>query len=369
MSFLKREFGILFALLLLIYLTLGRSMGVHLLLFPQDKVFTGALILVMVLCIFTIVKHANWLAMRFGEPYGTLILTLSVISIEVVLIVMTMLVTKDAKLARDTMYAVLMITMNAFIGLSLIVGGVKHQTQLYNGQGANAYLAVLVPLAVIILMLPNFTLSTNHGTFSHGQSILMIGICVFFYVSFLIIQTVTQRNHFVLTQDAPEIQQVDGQVVIQPKAPIVYHLLFLLMGLVVMILLSKYLASFLDYSIRQAHLPVALGGVIIALLVLLPEGVSAIQAAYHNRLQRSVNLCMGSAVATICLTVPAVLLVGLCMHIPVVLGLNDKNMLLLILTLLLSSITFTPPRTNSLNGMAHFIVFIVYFALIFDVRF
>ncbi|MDA7742386.1 calcium:proton antiporter [Francisellaceae bacterium] len=363
MKVLKNEFGILLSILLFIFLFISNSTTPNTVGFPQDLIWTCAIAFIMMLCIFNIVKHADWLAERFGEPYGTLILTLSVISIEVILIVMTMIISKDSALARDTMYAVLMITMNAFIGISLIAGGIKHRTQLYNGQGANAYLAVLVPLAVISLILPNFTQSSELGTFSSVQATVVIACCVLFYASFLVIQTVTHKKHFI---PCDEVHDDKSEVTIFSKKSTIYHVTFLIIGLIVMILLSKYLAAFLDHGMTKANLPVAFGGVIIALLVLMPEGVSAVKAARENQLQRSVNLCMGSAVATICLTVPAVLIVGMVMNIPVILGLNNTNMVLLGLTLLISSITFTPTRTNSLNGMAHFIIFLIFFVLIFN---
>ncbi|MFZ9035494.1 MAG: calcium:proton antiporter [Francisellaceae bacterium] len=316
---------------------------------------------VMLICSFNVVKQADWLAERFGEPYGTLILTLAVISIEVALIITVMLAGKgEPTLARDTMFAVIMIAINGFAGLSLLTGGIKHYTQMYNIEGASAYLAVLIPLATICLILPNYTVSTTLSTLSNFQSVIVIIICVALYATFLVKQTITHKDYFQFSIDREEDPH-------HPEGRISYHVICLLAGLMVMILLSKYLAAYLQHNIEDAGLPRPLVGFIIAMLVLMPEGVSAIQSAYKNRLQRSINLCMGSALATICLTVPSVLIISLFIGQPLILGLQSSSLLLLVLTFFSSVITFSTRRTSVLNGVVHLSIFMVYFVLIFDV--
>lgn len=362
--FVIKECGLITAIL---FLLLINSAFVH----REKTVYshTGTLVvtfiifLIMLICAFNVVKHADRLAEIFGEPYGTLILTLAVISIEVSLIITMMLTGKsDAKLARDTMFAVIMIAVNGFAGLSLLVGGIKHNRQMYNVEGASAYLAVLISLATFCLILPNFTLSTAVGTLSTGQSVLLILVCSILYLSFLIKQTMTHRDYF---QFSP---RYDENIKKQASSihSVYYHILLLIIGMIVIITLSKTLAFFLEQSIETAGLPVKLGGFVIALLVLMPEGFSAIQAAYNNQLQRSINLCMGSGVATICLTVPAVLIISLMLRHTLVLGLTPTAMVILILTFFISLITFSVRRTSVLNGMVLLSIFLVYFILIFD---
>ncbi len=327
---------------------------------------TFFIFVVMLICAFNVVHHADWLAEKFGEPYGTLILTLAVISIEVSLIVTMMLIGKgDPTLARDTMFAVIMIAINGFAGLSLLTGGIKHKRQLYNIEGASAYIAVLIPLITLTLILPNYTQTTSAGTFSLGQSIIIIIVCIMLYATFLVKQTITHKDYFQFSLERSEEEKKED--VKHPTGKVFYHTLLLLAGLIVMILLSKNLATFLEFSVQEAGLPNKLAGFIIALLVLTPEGVSAIQAAYKNQLQRSINLCMGSAVATICLTVPSVLTIGLLLNQKLILGLNPTAVVLMALTFFISLITFTSRRTSVLNGMVLLSVFVVYFALIFDI--
>lgn len=364
---IKLEYGLLFPLVLFLVLNFAFSS-----LIPQQISHASAIsvtfliFIIMLSCAFNVVRHADWLAEKFGEPYGTLILTLAVISIEVVLIVTMMLIGKgDPTLARDTMFAVIMIAINGFAGFSLLTGGIKHRTQMYNIEGASAYLAVLIPLITLCLILPNYTTATSVGTFDLAQSIIVIIVCIILYGTFLIKQTITHRDYFKFSLDRSEEEK--QQELQSPIGSAFYHISMLVVGLIIMIALSKNLAEFLEFSIQEAGLPSKLGGFIIALLVLAPEGVSAIQAAYKNQLQRSINLCMGSAVATICLTVPSVLTISLFINQKLILGLNATAVVLIVLTFFISLVTFTSRRTSVLNGMVLLSVFAVYFALIFDV--
>ena len=364
---IKLEYGlllpfVLFLLLNFIFSSLAPQQISH----ASAISITFVIFIIMLVCAFNVVRHADFLAERFGEPYGTLILTLAVISIEVVLIVTMMLIGKgDPTLARDTMFAVIMIAINGFAGFSLLAGGIKHRTQMYNIEGASAYLAVLIPLITLCLILPNYTIATGTGTFNLIQSIVVIIVCVILYGTFLIKQTITHRDYFKFSLDrSKEEKQQDMH---NPMGSVFYHASMLVVGLVIMIALSKNLAEFLEFSIQEAGLPSKLGGFVIAILVLAPEGVSAIQAAYKNQLQRSINLCMGSAVATICLTVPSVLTISLLIGQKLILGLNTTAIVLIVLTFFISLVTFTSRRTSILNGMVLLSVFVVYFALIFDI--
>jgi len=326
---------------------------------------------VMMWAAFGVVRHADALAEILGEPYGTLILTISVIGIEVSLIAAIML-TGDANptLARDTMLAVLMIVLNGLVGGALLIGGLIHREQDYNLRGARAFISVLVPLAVFALILPKYTVSTADPTFSTGQAFFFALLTVLLYSVFLAIQTGRHRGFFL--QEAPsngdqvEDATPDSGHGHGPVRSLPYHAILLVLTLLPIVLLSKRMAKLVDFGIFEFGAPAALGGVIIALLVLTPEGIAAMSAARANQLQRSVNLLLGSALSTIGLTIPAVLAISLLTGQTVVLGLEGAPMLLLVLTLLLSSITFGGVRTNLLQGAVHLVVFLAYLVLVFD---
>jgi Ca2+:H+ antiporter len=325
---------------------------------------------VMLWCAFGVVRHADCLAELLGEPYGTLILTIAVISIEVSLIAAIMLTgNANPTLARDTMLAVIMIVLNGMVGISLLIGGLKHGEQAFNLQGARAFLAVILPLATMSLILPRFTTSTSDPTLDRHQEFLFAIITVALYATFLAIQTRRHSGFFVqpgsdVTADAGD----DGgqkHADLNPRS-IPYHAVFLVLTMLPIVLLSKKLAVLVDHGTATLGAPAALGGVLVAILVLTPEGLAAFHAALDNKLQRSVNICLGSALATIGLTIPAVLTIDLVTGLHVVLGLEPTEIVLLVLTLLLSMLTFGGVRTNVLQGAVHLVVFLVYLVLIFD---
>lgn len=323
---------------------------------------------VMLWTSFHVVRHADTLADILGEPYGTLILTLAVIVIEVSLIASIMLIGDAAPtLARDTMLAALMVVLNGLVGGALLIGGLVHREQDYNLRGARAFISVLIPLAVFSLVLPVFTVSTEAPTFSPGQAFFFAFLTALLYGVFLAIQTGRHKAYFL------EETQNDDMVPTgtfhgnrsAPARSIAYHAVFLILTLLPIVLLSKDMARFVDYGTSKVGIPPALGGVIVAILVLTPEGIAALKAAYANYLQRSINLLLGAALSTIGLTVPAVLGVGLVTGQAVILGLDEVQIVLLMLTLLLSSITFGGVRTNLLQGAVHLVIFLAYLLLVF----
>ncbi len=309
-----------------------------------------------------VVHHADCLAAQLGEPYGTLILTLSVISIEVLMIAALMLGGNDnPTLARDTMFAVIMIVLNGMVGLTLLLGALRHHEQSYNLQGANAYLSVIIPLALLTLLLPNLTVSTSTPTLTAFQSVFLIFICVALYGTFLAIQTVRHRGYF--TEDSDDGDGSDHGALGLRSVP--FHGALLLAYLVPVVLLAKKLAVPIDHGIEVLALPAALGGFVVAALVLMPEAVGAVRAAVANRLQRAVNIFLGSVMATIGLTVPAVLAISLVTGKTVALGLQGADILMLAVTLMVAMVTFSARRTNVLQGVVHLTLFCAYLMLIF----
>jgi Ca2+:H+ antiporter len=317
---------------------------------------------------FAVVHHAESLARRLGEPLGTLVLTLSVIGIEVTMISAVML-TGEGKpaLARDAMFGVTMIVLNGMIGLSLLLGGLRHREQEYNLQGANSFLSLIVPLTVLGLVLPNFTNASAGPTLSAFQSVFLVVMSIGIYSLFLIIQNWRHREYFVkpalveIKAAAASAQQSHGEPI-----SLTYHAVLLLMYLLPIVVLAEEIAIPIDHGIAVLHAPLALGGFLVAALILSPESLSATRAALSNDLQRAINILLGSVLASIGLTIPAVLTIGLVTGKSVILGLDPADSLLLVLTLAVSALTFTSNRTNVLLGAVHLLLFLAYLMLIFE---
>jgi Ca2+:H+ antiporter len=310
------------------------------------------LLIVILLSAFAIVRHAECLALKLGEPVGTLILTLSVIGIEVMMISASMATGKGSPtLARDAMFSVVMIVLNGLVGLSLVLGALRFREQSYNLQGAGVYLAMIASLAVLGLVLPNFTLATAGPTLSTTQGILLGLMSVGLYATFLFGQTTRHREYFLDLNPAgePAAENEHAGLVLRS---VPFHAALLLCYLVPLVLLSKKLAIPIDHGIRVLGAP--------------PEAFSALRAAMENKLQRSVNLLLGSVLATIGLTIPSVFAIGALSGKSVVLGLNAADSTLLALTLAISFITFTSRRTNVIFGAVHLVLFFAYLIMIFD---
>jgi Ca2+:H+ antiporter len=315
----------------------------------------------ILLSAFAVVRHAEVLAARLGEPLGTLILTLAVTGMEVMMIAAVMYSGKNAAFARDAMFAVVMIVMNGMIGLSLVMGGLRHHEQSYNLQGANAFLAVIVPLAVLCLVLPNFTATTPGPTYSAMQSVFLVVMSVALYGVFLAIQNLRHRDYFIAPGASGK-----GEVHVEGFRSVPWHSGLLVAHLLPVIVLAKQFAVPINYGIHELSAPAALGGLLVSMLVLFPESVGAVRATLANELQRSVNILLGSVLATISLTIPAVLVIGLVTGQEIVLGLGAPEMVLLVLTLAVSTLTFASARTNVLLGAVHLLLFLTYLMMVFD---
>jgi len=309
-----------------------------------------------------VVRHADCLAVKLGEPYGTLVLTLSAIAIEVAMISTAMLHgANNPSLARDAMFGVVMIALGGLMGAALLVGGLRHREQHYNLQGVNSYLNVIMTLAVLGLVFPTFTTSTRGPTFSAPQLIFLAVMSLVIYGIFLLIQTVRHRQHFVDAGDAV----IDAHHSLRMRST-GFHATMLILYLLGVVLLAEKFAIPLDNSIERLGVPQAFGGAVIAALVLAPEGIGAIAAAVRNQLQRSVNILLGSVLATIGLTIPAVVIIGFVAKRSITLGLEGANLPLLVLTLGVSVVTFGSGKTNVLQGCVHLLLFAVFLLLIFS---
>jgi Ca2+:H+ antiporter len=328
------------------------------------------LFFVIVWVAFGVVHEAEELASMLGEPVGTLVLTLSIVIIEVVLISAVMLGAGDtATLARDTMFAVLMIVLNGVVGLGLLIGGMRHHEQAFNLHGASAYLAVIIPLATIALVLPSFTSSTPDGSLTPVQATSFSILTIALYGMFLWLQTGRHKGYFIAPKATSDLNEPEAPPPPPRKASkgeMALHVALLLINILPIVILSKSLAKVLDYGIAATGAPHSLGGIIIAMLVFTPEGISALGAIRRDQLTRAINLCLGGAASTVGLTVPAVLAIGLLTGKPVVLGLPPASIVLLTATLVLSGLTFSGWRTTMLEGAVHLSMFAVFLVLVFS---
>ncbi|HSS69614.1 MAG TPA: calcium:proton antiporter [Casimicrobiaceae bacterium] len=313
----------------------------------------------------TVVANADELAVLLGEPYGTLILTLSVGSIEIMTIA-TVMLTGEANptLARDTMFSVVMIVMSGLVGLALLLGGLRHHEQGYNFPGVNAYLSLIVVLSTLGMILPNYTTTTLGATLSRGQESFLVAMCLSLYAVFLTIQTTRHRSYFAEVAPTPEsTPHVSSGV--SHRMTVARHAALMIVFLGATILLAEKLAVTLNTGLETFGLPPALGALLVAILVLVPEGVGAIGAALANQVQRSMNILLGSVLATLAMTIPAVIFVAMAGHTTLELGLTGDGQVMLLLILVTSMLTFGGGRTNVLQGTVHLGIFFAYLLLIF----
>jgi Ca2+:H+ antiporter len=338
-------------------------------------IFAGAVLLagglgagggIMVVCIaiglagsvFAAVHHAEGVAHRVGEPFGTLVLALAVTLIEVALIVSMMAAGGEeaAALARDTVFAAVMIILNGIIGLCLLSGGFMNREQSFSPEGMSAALVALATIVFMTLVFPSYTVTTPGPFYSPSQLILIAVVTLVIYGAFIFTQTVTHRDFF-LSDGAEE----SAQHATRPSNVVVAaNSVLLLICLAAVVLLAKKLAPSMEAAVASVGAPNAAVGVIIAAIVLLPEGVAAVRASRSNRLQSSLNLALGSALASIGLTIPAVSFLSLYMHTQLALGIDAKSTLLLVLSLFTASMVLRTGRTIILHGIVLLTIFVVY---------
>jgi Ca2+:H+ antiporter len=314
-----------------------------------------------------IVRHADELAHRLGEPAGTLLLTLAITGLEVAMVAFVMSTGTDKPtLARDTMFAVVMLVLNGFLGLALLLGGLRHHEQRYNLQSANAFLVMILPLTVLGLVLPSFTHATPGQTLSTFQMVFLSVMSVGIYIVFLFVQNRRHRGFFMAPDEAEPVPSEPAQHPTHSAHSSLYHGVMLACYGLPLVLLAKQMAAPLDAIVLKLGAPPALGGFIMALLVLTPESIAAIRASLANRLQRSVNILLGSVLASIGLTIPLVITVSLVTGRSLVLGIDAVDIVMLVLTLMTSMLTFSLPRTNVLLGCVHLLLFGAYLMLMFE---
>jgi Ca2+:H+ antiporter len=348
-----------FPVLAALFFAVATAAGVGFTRTPAGLVFAIVLLVILFGTVFAAVHHAEVIAHRVGEPFGTLLLTLSVTVIEVAMIE-TMLLSGTASpaLARDTVFAVVMIVCNGLVGVCILTGGLRFREQEFQVTGANLYLSVLVVLATITLIMPNYTIATPGPVYSPPQLAFVSVVTIVLYAVFLYIQTVRHRDYFI--QDAGD----NGHAATVSAKALALSVVLLLLSLVSVVLLAKKFSDVVDAGAALIGAPPAFAGVMVALLILMPEGVAAVAAAERNDLQKSLNLALGSSLATIGLTVPAVAAVNIGLAKPLLLGLEGRDTVLLVTTIVLSMLTFGTGRTNILFGFVHVLMFAVFVFLV-----
>ncbi len=312
------------------------------------------------------VHHAEVVAHRVGEPFGSLVLAVAVTVIEVALIVTLMLDggDKSATLARDTVFAAVMITVNGILGLSLLVGSLRHGTAVFNSEGTGAALATVATLATLSLVLPTFTTSKPGPEFSTVQLTFAAVSSLILYALFVATQTIRHRDYFlpIVKQNEPASPEQEHAEAPSTRTALI-SLGLLGLALVGVVGLAKGVSPTIESGVDAAGLPHSVVGVIIALLVLLPETIAAVRASRRNQVQTSMNLALGSAMASIGLTIPAVALASLWLPGPLVLGLGNTHMVLLALTMVVGALTVVPGRATPLQGGVHLVLLAAYLEL------
>lgn len=323
----------------------------------SSPIVTGIILIGVVLAT---VHHAEIVAHKVGEPFGTLILALAVTVIESGLIVSLMLANREAALtlARDTVFATGMIILNLLLGLCLLAASVRRRQVRFTRTGATAALGALATLMVLTLILPNYTTSLAGPVYTAAQLAFISVFLLVLYITFVFVQTVRNRDYFLPSGD----QQSEPEAHAPPPSnrQAAFSFAFLLIGLVAVVLMAKSLSPAIEALVAAAGAPRAVVGIVIAAIVLLPESVAAVRAARVNRLQTSLNLALGSALATIGLTIPVVAMVSFMLGLPLVLGLDEKSVLLLALSLFVAALSLARGRVTVLHGAVHLVIFAAY---------
>jgi Ca2+:H+ antiporter len=317
--------------------------------------------LMLVATVFASVHHAEVVALRIGEPFGSIVLAMAVTVIEVGLIVSIMLAggRGSAELARDTVFATIMIVLNGIVGLCLLAGGARHREQTFTTDSATAALSVLSTLAIVTLVVPEFTTTAPGPVYAPVQQLGIGFVSIVLYAVFLFVQTVRHREYFL----PAETDTTAGLATAPSRRIALTSLVLLVLSLLMVVLLAKTLSGPLERAVAATQLPMSFVGVIVAGIVLLPEAIAAMKAARANHLQISLNLALGSALATTALTIPIVGAVALYLTRPLVLGLDPTSMVLLLLTLFISTITLATGRTTILQGAVHVAIFVIFLLL------
>jgi Ca2+:H+ antiporter len=309
----------------------------------------------------SVAHHAEMLAEKFGEPYGTLILTMSAVIVEIVIIVIMMMHAHNPELARDTIYSAVMLDINGLLGLAAIIGGLKYGEQPYNVDSSNSYLSMLLVAIGIAMVLPEFLEPQYHQRFMMFNVVVFI----FLYIIFTRVQLMSHKYFFEYKAEQKEACIENGDCHPHEEINAWYHAFNLVISIVVIGVLAEILSVFMGNTLETFGLPLAIGAVGVAVISAAPELITAVRAAVDNRMQTVINIALGASLATVLLTIPAVIVVSYLLEMELNLSLTPIQTMMISLTLLVSMVNFNDGETNVLEGFLHFILFVVFVFLLF----
>lgn len=320
----------------------------------------GILFAVIIYTAMSVAHHAEMLAEKFGEPYGTLILTISAVIVEIVIIAIMMMHENNPVLARDTIYAALMLDINGLLGIAAIIGGIKYGEQPYNVDSSNSYLSMLLVAIGIAMVLPHFIDTQHHTMF------MLFNVITFtlLYIVFTRIQ-LTSHKYFFEYEVQEEMCEQEESCHTHHEIDARYHSINLVLSIIVIGALAEVLSVFMGNTLATFGLPLAIGAVGVAVISAAPELITAVRAAVDNRMQTVINIALGASLATVLLTIPAVIVVTQINGMELDLSLSPLQGVMIGLTLLVSIVNFNDGETNVLEGFLHFILFIVFVFLLF----
>jgi len=321
----------------------------------------GILFVVIIYAAMSVAHHAEMLAEKFGEPYGTLILTMSAVIVEIVIIVIMMMHAHNPELARDTIYSAVMLDINGLLGVAAIIGGLKHGEQPYNVDSSNSYLSMLLVAIGIAMVLPEFLEPQYHMRFMMFNVVVFI----FLYIIFTRVQLKSHKYFFEYKAEQKEACIESGECHPHEEINAWYHAFNLVVSIIVIGVLAEILSVFMGNTLETFGLPLAIGAVGVAVISAAPELITAVRAAVDNRMQTVINIALGASLATVLLTIPAVIVVSYYLGMELNLSLTPIQTMMIALTLLVSMVNFNDGETNVLEGFLHFILFVVFVFLLF----
>ena len=319
------------------------------------------LFVVIVYAAMSVSYHAEMLAEKFGEPYGTLILTMAAVIVEIVMISIMMLHTHNPVLARDTIYSAIMLDINGLLGFAAIMGGIKYGEQAYNIDSTNSYLSMLLVAIGVAMVLPEFIDTAHHQQFMFFNVVIFLLL----YLIFTRVQLKSHRYFFEYIPIENEAEETQQHHHTPHEIHGWYHALNLIVSIIMIGILSELLSLFMDDTLKDFALPLAIGAVIVALISAAPELITAVRAAIDNRMQTVINIALGASLVTVLLTIPAVIVISSLMGLELNLSLTPLQTMLIALTLLVSMVNFNDGETNALEGFLHVVLFIVFVFLLF----
>lgn len=323
--------------------------------------------LVLAVSVYVAVSHAEVIALKVGEPFGSLILAVAVTIIEVGMIVVLVIDNPQGtqNLARDTVFAAIMITLGAILGGSIVLKSLRLKFSTFNPEGAVPALAALASLSVLSLVLPSLTTSTPGPTFSKTQLLFAALTSLVIYLIFVFMQTIRHRDFFLPPPRAGATQSVTSHVKSPTSTQAIYSLFGLMASLVAVVGLAKVTSPVIESGVNDLGLPQTVVALSIALIVLLPESISALKAAVYGRTQTSINLALGSSLASIGMTIPAIAVISIVFGYQVNLGLGPTELALLFLALFVSGLTLLPGKASLLQGAVHLSIFAAFVLVVF----